>query len=293
MPEAVVAATESPRRFELPPDPAPETPKPDTPEIASAAPAPSEPKKGESATPAPKVEPQTETPKPAEKPHTGRFERRLANAYRKAGEERARAEEAQRRATELQQQLEALRNPVDPNEPKLEQFDDIEKFAEAKAKYRSEKLLKEREEKEKSEAATRSQTEFQNRLSQNWETRTAEVDDKYPDFDEVVGDIKPTTWFTQAIMSAENAPDVAYHLGKHPEEAHRIAKLAPIDGIREIGKMEAKLALQPDKPKTPSKAPEPIQPVAGVEAPASDEPSENDDMESWIKKRRKQVYGRR
>ena len=95
------------------------------------------------------------------------------------------------------------------------------------------------------------------------------------------------------MMEADNADDIAYHLGSHPKEAQRIAALSPLSQIREIGKLEAKLLAEPAKPKAPSKAPAPITPLTGVAQVATEVPSEQDDMATWIKKRQKQVYGKR
>jgi hypothetical protein len=45
-----------------------------------------------------------------------------------------------------------------------------------------------------------------------WETKASRAEGKYEDFDDVVGELTPTTPFAMAIMEAENAEDVAYYL---------------------------------------------------------------------------------
>jgi hypothetical protein len=110
----------------------------------------------------------------------------------------------------------------------------------------------------------------------------------------VVGKIEPTSPLTVAIMKAENGHDIAYHLGKNLKEAQRIAALDPVSQIFELGRIAAKLSAEPEKPKMPSKAPAPITPLTGATPTAATaEPSENDDTATWIKKRQKQVHGRR
>ena len=232
--------------------------------------------------------PDTEADDPEKKRQSRRFERRLDTAYRRAAEAQARADLLEKQLAEARQ---ASASPPDPNEPKLESFKDIEEFANAKAKYASEKALREHTEKQRAESGKK---EIE-ALTETW-TEKAEVGaEKYPDWDEVVGDVKPNTPWAVAAMEADNAADIMYHLGKDDaKEARRIAALPARAQIREIGKIEAKLlADPPTKPKAPSKAPAPITPVSGAAPVLSDVPNEGDDMKAWISKRQKQVYGKR
>ena len=91
-------------------------------------------------------------------------------------------------------------------------------------------------------------------LVSSWEEKADAARDKYEDFDEVVGELAPNTPFTAAIMQAENAGDLAHHLGKNTKEAERIAKLQPLQQVFELGKLAAKLAARTVEPKTPSKS---------------------------------------
>ena len=66
-----------------------------------------------------------------------------------------------------------------------------------------------------------------------------------------------------AIQASDIGPDVAYHLGKNPKEAARIAKMPPLLQAREIGKIEATLSANPPQPTPkPSNAPPPITPIS-------------------------------
>mgnify|MGYP001567904123 FL=1 len=67
-------------------------------------------------------------------------------------------------------------------------------------------------------------------------------------------------------MEAENGEEIAYYLGhpSHIKETQRIMALSAVSQIREIGKLEMKLSQRAEPPKTPSKAPAPITPVAGA-----------------------------
>ena len=189
------------------------------------------------------------------KPSNSKFDRKIDRLNRAIGEQKARADF-------LAQQLEAIKpKPVEPTDGlRLEDFDfDVEKYADAKAKKAEETALKRYGEEQ--QALTRKQAETQ--LTKSWESKTSKADTKYDDFDEVVGDLTPTSHLNIAIMQAENGDEIAYYLGKNLAEATRIANLDPISAVREIGRLEAKLLAEPPKAKTPSNAPAPITPVKG------------------------------
>lgn len=213
-------------------------------------------------------------PKPAEKPesrdNTGRDRRKMSRLYREAAEQRARADLLEKQLSEHKPK------PQDEGAPRLDQYNDIEKYAEAKAKYESKKALDEHSEKQRAETHKQMQT----RLTEEWEGKAERASAKYEDFEEVVGEIQPTTPWAQALMEADNGEDIAYHLGKNLKEARRIAALPPLSQAREIGKLEAKLAAEPKKPQTPSKAPAPIAPLTGVSQVSS-----NDSDKAWFQKR--------
>lgn len=289
MPEVVQAPEKevlinAPRRFELPPD---LTEQAKAPEPAAA---PTGDNTGDSATPAkPEGEkPDTEKDDPEKQRGQRRFERRIQKAYQKMAEEKARADFLQKQLEETR-----ARSPVaasDPESPTLEKFGfDPEKYAEAKAAYEADKRLKEYQSKQRDE----NQKQVFERVTTDWEEKTAKAEDKYEDFEEKVGKLDPRNPIVLSIMESEQGADIAYYLGTHTEEAKKIFSLSPASAIREIGKLEAKLSAPTEKPKTPSKAPAPIQPVTGTAPTISNEPSENDDMQAWLKKRYKQIEARR
>lgn len=292
LPEAQPAPAAKPppiinKRFELPPEPK-------APEAKPAAPAASEPPKPaqDMEAEAPSTEPEGEkpeevTPEQEAKRAGRRFERKLDKAYRQRAEAQAQAEL-------LKQQLAEARAAQAPKkadgEPTLEQFDyDPEKYATAKAEFAKKTAAQELTAKQRQDAMQADVTKLQS----EWESKVERADSKYDDFDTVVGELTPNSPFVAAIMEAENGEDIAYHLGKNPKEAERIAKLPPRAQIREIGKLEAKLLAKPVEPKAPSKAPAPIAPLTGAAPIVSDTPTEADDMKSWMRKRQKQVHGKR
>ena len=222
------------------------------------------------------------TPDPAVKRETRRFERRIDKAYK------ARAE-AEARAKQLEGELATLKKPATPaGEPRLEQFDyDPEKYAAAKAEYAKSQVAKEIEAKRQEES---NKAEIE-RLNSTWEEKADLGAEKFPDWAEKVGTIQPVNPLSAAIMESE--PDVAYHLATNPKELERIAALPVLSQIREIGKLELKLLSKPAEAKAPSKAPAPISPLTGTVPKTTDAPSEEDSDKEWIRKRQKQVYGKR
>lgn len=239
---------------------------------ADAAPAPLE---GE-AKPEPKPE------KPESRDTTGRDRRKLSRLYREAAEWKAKAEFFERQTQELKPK------EADPHAPRLESFSDIEEYATAKAKYESEKALKDHSAKQHAET----QKQYAARIAGEWEERVERAVEKYDDFAEVVGEIKPTNPLSVAIMRAPNGEDLAYHLGKNPKEAQRIVGLDPVSQIFELGQLSAKLAAEPKKPPQPSKAPAPINPLSGGANQPSNEPDPSD-VGNWVKWRQRQVHGAR
>ena len=285
-PAAPVAPAAAPKRFEIPvfEEQTAETVVAPSP-AAAVVPDGQKPLAGEApATPQGDEKPPT-TGQDPEKQSSRRFERRLDKAYRRAAEAQARADLLQKQIDELKPKA-----PVDTGAPRLEQFNDIEEYATAKAKYEREKGIKEYQATQSTQTAKQAQTA----LTSEWEKKAERAAAKYDDFDEIVPELSPENIVVAAIMEAENAEDVAYYLFKDgKKEAIRIGKLPVLAQIRAIGHIEAKLAAEPPKPKTPSKAPAPITPVSGVAPTTTDVPSEQDEIGQWLKKRSKQVHGKR
>jgi hypothetical protein len=170
--------------------------------------------------------------------------------------------------------------------PKREAFQDDEAYATAQVEHlvqqRAEKLAAERE--RQREVAQR---------HESFQSKAEAVAERFPDFDEVV--TNPTLRINEAmaeyISDSDIGPELAYHLGKNPSKAASISALSPIKAARELARIESELASKP-KPKA-SNAPEPITPV-GVrgKATASNAPSDDDDMDTWMRKERARVASR-
>ena len=228
-------------------------------------------------------QPEVETPeeKPDKDPEEAKrrresAERRILNrAHKRAAEAQARAEFLEKELADLK----AKSQPQAPaNAPRMEDFTDVQEYAKAYATYEKDQAIKDYEKKQRDQAVAAQQQ----KLTQDWEAAVSKAQSKYDDWDEVVGDIKPTTPWSYALMEADNGPDIAHYLGTHPAEVKRIASLSPSSQFREIGKLELKLQAPPEPPKKPSKAPAPIEPVKG-DAKVTDELAPQMDFEKYMK----------
>jgi len=92
--------------------------------------------------------------------------------------------------------------------------------------------------------------------------REEKAREKYDDFEQVAynPNLRITEVMAQTIKASDAGPDVAYYLGTNPKEADRISRLTPFLQVKELGKLEAKLADNPPVKRT-SSAPAPISPV--------------------------------
>lgn len=142
--------------------------------------------------------------------------------------------------------------PAAPTPVSQDQFESVEKYAEALASQKAEQLLQQRE-------LERQHAE----ILESYHDKEEQARDKYEDFEAVAYNpsLKITTVMAQTIQASDVGPDVAYFLGLNPKEADRISRLPPFLQAKEIGKIEAKVASSPPV-KKPSNAPAPIQPVA-------------------------------
>lgn len=137
--------------------------------------------------------------------------------------------------------------------PPADQFDSVDAYAQALAEKKAQELMQQRD-------LERQQTE----LLESYAEREEAARDKYEDFESVVYNpsLRVTTVMAQTIQASDVGPDIAYYLGSNPKEANKIAQLPPFLQAKEIGKIEAKLADNPPVVRKPTKAPDPIAPVA-------------------------------
>lgn len=250
-----------------------------------------------------KTETETETkPKPAisERFSDLTAKRKAAEAAATAAETARVAAEARadKLATDLETALAAIQKVVPPApedvRPDRAKFDDPNKYDDALAEWagkKAAKLAKAEAEagftkQRETEAATARNNEAaaQNaKIAADYTSRVETFKKDAPDFDEVVmnEDIPISQHMGAAILNMPDGPKVAYHLGKHPEEAARIAALSPPFQLMEIGKLSVALAAPPKTTTTP----EPITPIKGGRAAAAAKDPNTESMDDYAARR--------
>lgn len=245
----------------------PEPPKTDPPETPKAK---DEPKTAEG-EPEKKVE--GEAPKEEEKPHKKPGSVRARERAEKAELEAA---EARRENAELKAKMNAPKPAADPNEPQLENFEDLASWRVALAEFHRKAASEETESRFKAEQAKREQESRQTA----WREADAKFGADKSDWDDVMEDLGDTVRgmtpqthpafgaVDAALSTSDIAPALKYHFGKHPDELLRITALDPIRAIKELARIEDKLNVSPAPEKRVSNAPPPITPLSGTNAPA-------------------------
>lgn len=156
--------------------------------------------------------------------------------------------------------------------PKEADFPDPIEYAAAKAIWGAEQRLTEREAKNAGDAAKAAEDRAEEigkreraALEQSWAAAREEAKTRYADFETVaLTGWEPSPAMTDLILTSDVGADVAYHLGQNHALAAQIAAMNPVEAARAIGRIEASIATP--KPRTETKAPDPINPVRGSAA---------------------------
>ena len=228
--------------------------------------------------------------------------------------ERNRRREAESRTQKLEHDLSlALESAAAANRAKVEseasvdttprpsrgQFDNPDAYDEALIQWSSDKASRvtsakaeqrrvESEQTEQTKQRDDSAQKAQAEMAKGWNEKRAKAIEKYPDFELVAesDDVTISTAMAHALVQSESGPEIAYHLGKNPKEAERIASLSPVRQAIEIGKIEMRLA---DKPV--SRTPEPITPV-GARSRATQKTPAEESMSEYAARRKVELRTR-
>lgn len=216
-----------------------------------------------------------------------RLQKRIDRATKLRYEAETRAETLARENAELKAR--PATPTADPSEPKMSDYTDIAEYGKAMREYGEKKKDTEQATKQREESSRK----FQQDITSQWVSQVAKAEVEFDDWDEVVGDLKPTAPWAVALMQEENGYKIAHYLGTHDKEAQRITSLNPYAQIREIAKLAIKLQTPPAAPQKPSAAPPPIQPVAGGGQAKSDSVRPNQPYEEYQAVGNKLFRGRR
>ena len=178
-----------------------------------------------------------------------------------------------------QQMREAQQQQVRQQPIVREAFQDDEAYLKAQIKQLAE------QEADKIVAERQARQEAERRI-ESIQQKVEKAAERYPDFQAVVSN--PTLPINEVmvefIAESDQGAEVAYFLGKNPGKAYEISQMSPVRAGRELAKIEADLASRPARV---SRAPEPINPVGNRgRASSSSLPSDDDDIETWMRKER-------
>lgn len=191
------------------------------------------------------------------------YKQALQRARDTAAAETARADAAEARLAKL----------APRQAPTEKDFPNYEDLTAAKAGYYAVEALEDREradvkataETAKTEAAKAKDAE-RAALAAIWKEQVADAQTRYADFEAVAYSADIPEGVADIILRSDHGADVAYHLGKNPAEAARIARMTPVEAALAIGRIEGSLTAP--KPRNETNAPPPITPVGGRAAPS-------------------------
>lgn len=223
--------------------------------------------------------------KPKDEPIPKGVQKRIDRAVRQKYEAEARANELERRIREIEQRTAPAAAPKQEGAPKLDQFDNIEDYVEAKARWVARAEMNDTLKAQQAQSAEAKAAAEQKAIADAWSHKAAAAKVEMPDFDEVIesSDVVFTDPAAlRAIMESDVGPKIAYYLATNPDEADAITQMTGASAIRAIGRLEAKLE---GAQAGGTKAAAPIKPV-GQRAKAEKSPNEmtNDEFAKWRKK---------
>jgi hypothetical protein len=216
--------------------------------------------------------------------------RQRADAERLAAEQSARLDQALKVVEQLTgrnaQEAGKQTEEKDPR-PAREQFDDPDAYDEALIEWstrRTSAAFVAEAEAKRIEAQTKA---YQEEVRTTWEKRRSQALTEMPDYVEVAEspDLQIRMPMAGAIVMADNGPQIAYHLGKNPDIAARIAALPANQQVFEMGILAA--SLKGKKPEV-SNAPAPIKPLGGHADAVSKAPHE-ESMEEYAARRKQEL----
>ena len=168
----------------------------------------------------------------------------------------------------------AVPGPSIGAEPNKDDFDDYEKYLDAKIAFETTKARisweREQARKTQEDEIQQKMTKLQEKISLGFV--------EYPDFEEVAMNeqVPITPMVMEALAESENPHKIAYYLGKNRAEAIQISRMTPIQAARALARIEMEIAKagggspSPNPQKTVTGAPPPIKPSGSTHVVSKD-----------------------
>ena len=193
----------------------------------------------------------------------------------------------------LRKQLESGSQPVQKPQsdakPQQKDFADWESYNEALTDWKVEQRLAKEREQSQGQRQEQEAQQAERQLARSIQDNFKAAAEKYPDFHEVVTQDGLPFYKGSPILAyiakSKAGGDVAYALGKDPDEAQRINELHPIDQVLALRDLEAKLTAAPQA----SKAPSPIVPNGTQSSSRKDwkDMDTEQHVKTWLNRKRK------
>lgn len=157
--------------------------------------------------------------------------------------------------------------------PNLADFPDYETYIEALTDWKTTQKVAEVVHHQQAATVQERQQAEALELARGWAGKQESARKSISDYDEVLGGAETVVapYVTDAILTSDRGPEVAYHLAKNPALAEKLNRLSPIAAAREIGRIEA--ALEKSSPGTPRSAPPPPAKTTRSSATISGDPA--------------------
>jgi hypothetical protein len=234
--------------------------------------------------------------KPAEdKPKKGKLAERFSELTGKARQAEERAQAAERRAEEAERKVKEAESKANPKpaekvddevgpEPRASDYTDAFEYAKDLSKWSTDKAMKERDERE----ATKAKDQEREKVVGEWAKRVEATKVDFPDYDAMLAssEVGVSDAVKDALIESELGPRILYEFASNPEVVEKLNKMKIMDQLKEIGKLEIRLAKEEktatkDEPEAKpepvvKKAPAPITPARGTKVPENvvNEPGE-------------------
>lgn len=190
--------------------------------------------------------------------------------------QKAREEELRTRVADLEHQL-AVADRSKPAsdelgpKPDRAKYEDEAEYQADLAAWKVEERIIERQNKAHATTTSNARSDAAAAKMELFKERAMALKDSHPDIEKVFTDqsLPMSAAMAETLMESEKGPEVAHYLLSHREAAQRIKEMSPLAAARELGRIEATLALP--KSRTQTNAPPPPSTVSGaVRGPAKD-----------------------
>lgn len=160
--------------------------------------------------------------------------------------------------------------------PNLADFTDYETYIEALTDWKTTQKVTEVVHNQREATIQERQRAEALEVAKGWAGKQEQARKSIPDYDEVLGEAETVVapHVTDAILTSDRGPEVAYHLAKNPALAEKLNRLSPIAAAREIGRIEA--ALEKSSPGTSRSSPPPPARTTRSSATLSGDPAKMD-----------------